>query len=235
MKRKRLLFGEQPKLISEDAPFAYVEAFKTLRTNFGFVTCRGEKQIVLVTSTLQNEGKSSVAINLAISLSQAGLRVLMIDGDMRNPSLHRYIHLQKKTQVGLSTLLAGNVTEEEAVMKSGLGFDIIPGGTIPPNPSELIGTKAMQELLLRMKERYDYVICDTPPVGIITDAAVLSPYCDGVLFVIRQKMASAMQIRKALGSLETVNARIFGTVLNRHGIAQRVKNAYTYYRSRKTE
>lgn len=217
-----------PRLISEKAPFAYVEAYKTLRTNFNFLTANGKNRIILVTSTLQDEGKSGLAINLAISLAQAGSKVLLIDADMRNPSLHRYLRLKMEAELGLSTLLTGEVKVGDCLMTTEQGVDVIAGGLIPPNPTELIGSEAMKELLQVASQRYDYVICDTPPVGIITDAAALSPLCDGVLFAIRQRFASKNQVHGALRNLQTVNAKILGAVMTNY-TAQKHDKGYGYY------
>lgn len=217
-----------PRLLSEKAPFAYVEAYNTLRTNFNFLTANGKNRIILVTSALQDEGKSGLAINLAISLAQAGSKVLLIDADMRNPSLHRYLRLKMDAGQGLSTLLTGEVKVGDCLMSTQQGIDVIAGGLIPPNPAELIGSDAMRELLQVASQRYDYVICDTPPVGIITDAAALSPLCDGVLFAVRQKFASKNQVHSALRSLRTVNAKILGAVMT-HYTAQKHGEGYGYY------
>ncbi len=202
-----------PHLVSEKTPFDYLEAYKTLRTNFNFTTVNGKNRIVLVTSSLQDEGKSGLAINLAISLVQAGNKVLLIDADMRNPSLYRYLSLEKEAGIGLSTLLTGEAKVGDCLMTTEQGVDVIAGGLIPPNPTELISSDAMRELLQVASRQYDYVICDAPPVGIITDAAALSSLCDGVLFVVRQKFATKNQVRSALRRLQTVNAKILGTVM----------------------
>ena len=205
-----------PQLISEKTSFAYIEAFKTLRTNFNFITANGKNRTILVTSALQDEGKSGLAINLAISLVQAGNKVLLIDADMRNPSLHRYLRLKLDAGLGLSTLLTGDVKVGDCLITTEQGVDVIAGGLIPPNPTELIGSDAMRELLQVASRQYDYVICDAPPVGIITDAAAMSPLCDGVLFAIRQRFASRNQVHSALRNLQSVNAKILGTVMTQY-------------------
>lgn len=219
-----------PQLISEKTSFAYVEAYKTLRTNFNFLTANGKTRTILVTSALQDEGKSGLAINLAISLVQAGNKVLLIDADMRNPSLHRYLQLKINPGIGLSTLLTGEVKVGDCLMTTEQGVDVIAGGLIPPNPTELIGSEAMRELLQVAAERYDYVICDAPPVGIITDAAALSPLCDGVLFAIRQRFASRNQVHSALRNLQSVNAKVLGTVMTRYSAQKNGKGCgYSRY------
>ena len=227
--KKKCHSFKTPQIIDATAPFAYGEAYKDLRTNFNFVAFNGKKKKIVVTSTLQDEGKSSVAVNLAISLAQTGSRVLLIDADMRNPSLHRYLKVKKEHDIGLSTLLNGNYRVGDWVLQTKYGIDIIPGGPTPPNPAELIGSPAMKSLLQGAEETYDYVICDAPPVGVITDAAALSAFCDGVLFVIRQGMAGKSQIMGALRKLETVDAKILGTVLNQYDIAQDMASGNKHY------
>lgn len=216
------------RLISEKMPFGYIEAYKTLRTNFNFITANGKNRTILITSAIQDEGKTGLAINLAISLVQAGHKVLLIDADMRNPSLHRYLRLKMDAGLGLSTLLTGDVKVGDCLITTEQGVDVIAGGLIPPNPAELIGSDAMRELLQVASRQYDYVICDTPPVGIITDAAALSPLCDGVLFAVRQRFASRNQVHAALRNLQTVNAKILGTVMTQYSVRRNGKG-YGYY------
>ena len=217
-----------PLLITDDAPFEYVESYKTLRTNFNFITANNKNRKIVVTSSLRDEGKSSLAINLAISLVQAGNKVLLIDADLRNPSLHRYLRLVKDAKKGLSNLLSGNVKVGECLVKTEYGFDTITGGPIPPNPAELIGSDAMGDLLNVAANHYDYIICDAPPVGIITDAAALSPLCDGVLYVIRQNGANKNQVKDALKNLQAVNAKILGAVMTQYVIPQGSAKRYRY-------
>ena len=230
-KKSKSVSVKAPLLISGTVPFEYEEAYKALRTSFNFVAMNGKKRKIVVTSTLQNEGKSSVAINLAISLAQAGSKVLLIDADTRNPSLHRYLRLKKDPTMGLSTLLTGEVKVGECLLHAEQGFDVIPGGPIPPNPVELVSSEAMKSLLQVASEHYDYIICDAPPVGVITDAAALSPLCDGVLFVVKQKFANKNQVHSALQSLQTVNAKILGVVLSQYDISKDAAKGYGYYRS----
>lgn len=220
-----------PQLINASVPFEYEEAYKALRTSFKFVAVNGKNRKFVVTSTLQGEGKSSVCINLAISLVQAGSKVLLVDADTRNPSLHRYLRLKKDPVMGLSTLLAGEMKVGDCLLHTEYGFDVIPGGPIPPNPVELVSSDAMKSLLDVATEHYDYVICDAPPVGVVTDAAELSPLCDGVVFVIKQKFANKNQVHSALQNLQKVNAKIVGTVLNQYDISRDADRGYGYYRS----
>ena len=217
------------RLITDEAPFEYMEAYKALRTNFNFLSLNGTNRKILITSSIPNEGKSSVLINLALSLAQIGKRVLVIDCDLRNPSLHRYLHNKRDPERCLSAVLAGSSDMEDCIVETIHGFDMLPGGTVPPNPVELISSQRMQDLLNKALETYDFVICDTPPVGVVTDAAVLSTLCDGVLFVLRQKMTKKNQVYGALRRLETVKANILGVILNHYDISDASDRDYGYY------
>ena len=229
-KKNKVVSTKMPQLIHTAAPFEYEESYKALRTNFKFVALNGKNRKIVITSTLQGEGKSSVAINLAISLVQTGSKVLLIDADMRKPSLHRYLRTKKDPLMGLSALLSGEMKVGDCLQNTEYGFDLIPGGPVPPNPVELISSEAMRALLHEAAEHYDYIICDAPPVGVITDAAALSPLCDGVLYVIRQKYANKHQVHGAIQSLQTVNAKILGTVLNQYDISKDAVKGYGYSR-----
>lgn len=234
-KNKKVSPSRNLRLISEKAPFEYVEAYKSLRTNFNFIAMNGKNRRIVVTSTLRDEGKSSVAINLSISLAQAGKKVLLIDADLRNPSLRRYLKLHVDEKIGLSDLLAGEAKVGDCLIETETGFDLIAGGAIPPNPAELISSNAMKSLLDVAAERYDYIICDAPPVGVISDAVALSPLCDGVIFVIRHKFANKNQIRRGLQSLQSLNAKILGVVFNQFEIPKSTGKYYGYYRSYRYE
>ncbi len=229
-KKKPVIHRNGPELITDSAPFEYVESYKALRTNFNFVTANGTNRKILITSALRDEGKSSIAINLSISLVQAGNKVLLIDADMRNPSIHRYLKMKKDPNAGLSTLLTSDIKVGECLIKTEQGIDVIPGGPIPPNPAELIASDGMRDLLNVAAKHYDYIICDTPPVGIITDAAAFSPLCDGVLYVIRHNFASKNQVNEAIKSLKTVNAKFLGTVMSQYTIPKNPGKRYGYHR-----
>ena len=227
-KKNKPVSNVAPHLITDNAPFEYVEAYKALRTNFNFITANRMNRKIVVTSALRDEGKSSLAINLAISLAQAHNKVLLIDADLRNPSLHRYLRIMKDNKIGLSKLLSGDVKVGDCLLHTEFGFDLIAGGLVPPNPAELIGSDAMRDLLAVAAKHYDYIICDAPPVGIITDAAALSPLCDGVLYVIRQNYANKNQIHDAINKLHTVNAKILGTVMTQCITSKNSGRRYAY-------
>jgi len=199
----------------EDAPFKYQEAFNSLRTNLKFISMQKECKKIVVTSSIPDEGKSCVAINLALSLASAGSFVLLIDCDLRKPSLHRYLNIPAGSRSGLTNVL-NNLGELD---KSNIhfvqkGFYVLTSGVIPPNPVEVLGSPVMGGFIEGLDRLYDYIIMDTAPVSVVTDAAVLSQFADGVLMVVRQKMVTFEQARQAKKNLDAVNANILGVALN---------------------
>ena len=222
------------EIVSDKSPFAYVEAYKTLRTNMNFIFRNNKYKKLVVTSSIPGEGKSSVSINLARVLAENGTRVILIDCDMRKPMLHKYLRAQRFRTRGLSTVLSGISTLEDSVATfSDLQFDLMTAGPIPPNPTELLASEEMEHLLDLLAKQYDYVICDTPPVSVVTDAAILSQYNAGVILVVRQKYATFKQAKKTKQNLEIVHADILGCVLNQYDVSKNVKetkqSSYYYY------
>lgn len=210
------------------APWNYVEAHKSLRTNLNFVSLDKQYRKILITSSIPKEGKSGLVINLGISLAENGSKVLVVDCDLRKPMLYKYLRIQHGS--GLTNLLAGEDTHENVIQTiPSCGFDFLDAGLIPPNPVELLGSTVFKEMIEELSSKYDYIIFDTPPVGIVTDAAVLSMITDGVIFVIRQKFAALDQIRLAKSNLEAVKADIIGTVLNDYDAAGTTKKGGYYY------
>ena len=200
-------------ILSSDSSFVVKEAYKTLRTNIRFSLPQSNCHRLCVTSGLPNEGKSITALNLAITLAETGQRVILIDGDLRRPVLARL--LIENGEPGLSNILAGMCTEEEAIHKDRYpNLDVILSGAVPPNPSELLSSPRMQELIESLSARYDYVLVDSPPVNVVTDACVLSSVLDGVVFVVRQNKSERESVERAVGQLKMAGAKILGFVLN---------------------
>lgn len=214
VQRTALIADERRNILSETSDFFIREAYKTLRTNtmFALAEQNGCKAVV-VTSSLQGEGKSTTALNLAISFAQMENRVLLIDCDLRRPKLARL--LDKRANVGLSNLLLDPSLLASAVLQSGIAhLDVILSGDIPPNPSELLGSVRMSELLSQLREQYDYILLDTPPVNMVTDAVVLAPKSDGVLFVVRAGQSERAPVMHAVEQLGYARVKILGFVLD---------------------
>lgn len=218
------------QIVSKTAPFSYVEAFKALRTNLNFVSVNSSLKKLVITSAIPNEGKSSVAVNLAVTLAETGSKVLIVDCDLRKPILHKYLKLGKTNSKGVTGILSGESTiDDSVVFFRDIKISVLVAGAIPPNPAELLGSKKMKELIKALETRFDYIIFDTPPVSVVTDSAVLTQFTDGVLLVIRQNLATIEQVKLAKKSLESVNANIVGAVLNNFNTAKSGKNSGYYY------
>ncbi|WP_138419850.1 CpsD/CapB family tyrosine-protein kinase [Aquibacillus sediminis] len=202
------------------------EQYRTIRTNLQFSSVDTELRSMLITSSGPAEGKSSVVSNLAIVFAQQGKKVLLIDADMRKPTMHYTFRLDNRQ--GLSSVLVGETALAETVVNSGVdNLDILSCGPIPPNPSELLGSKAMGKMLKEAMANYDLVIFDTPPVLAVTDAQILANICDGVLMVVRSKKTEYEAAKKAQQSLEPAKAKMLGVVLNDR--EQKKSNYYYYY------
>ncbi len=218
-------------ILTPDSPFAYKEAYKLLRTNLNFITSTiGNCKKIVVTSSMPNEGKSIFAINLAITLAENGSKVLLIDCDMRKPALHRYLRVKENYLRGLSTILSGKEELSNCVFfHPKHNFSFILAGTIPPNPSEMLGSQSMNDMLETLSGSFDYIICDAPPAGFVTDPIVLSRHADGVLLVVRQSNTRRNMVHNVKQSFESVNANLLGVVLNRCDIRD-VRDRYSYHR-----
>ena len=190
------------------------EAYRTLRTNLDFSSLDKPLKTMLVTSAGPEEGKSTVLANLAVTTAQAGRRVILVDCDLRRPTLHSIFNL--KNNVGLTTMIVDDTAMESPPLQdTGVeGLQLVSSGPLPPNPSELLGSRRMEEIIAALLERADVVLFDAPPVVAVTDAAVLATKVDGVLLVINAGGTKRDYARAAKARLEKVNANLLGAVLN---------------------
>ncbi|APH03451.1 CpsD/CapB family tyrosine-protein kinase [Bacillus weihaiensis] len=212
--RKQLFQLQNRSLISMTSPKSPIaEQFRTIRTNIQFSSIDQELQTIIVTSSGPAEGKSTTTANLAVVFAQQGKRVLLIDSDLRKPTVHYTFRLEN--HVGLSNVLTRQSTLQEAVKETAQEkLWVLSSGPIPPNPSELLGSKGMQVLLEQAKEEYDVIILDTPPVLAVTDAQVLSNIADGVVLVVSSGKTETESAKKAKELLDSAKAKILGVVLN---------------------
>jgi capsular exopolysaccharide synthesis family protein len=186
-------------------------------------------KLVQVSSPNVGEGKSMTAANLAIAIAQLGQTVILVDGDLHQPTQHRYF--QVLNNVGVTTALLGSMDQVEKMFKPTAipNLHLLPSGPLPPNPAELLGSKRMQELLESLKQKADIVVIDSPPVTVISDAVVLATRVDGVLIVFRSGKTRWENARNALNALKQVHARVLGVVLN--GTGSRTQDYYYRYRT----
>ncbi|MGD9590874.1 MAG: polysaccharide biosynthesis tyrosine autokinase [Mycolicibacterium sp.] len=201
------------------------ESFRKLRTNLHFLAVDNPPRVIVVTSSMPGEGKSTTAINVALALAEADHNVVLVDGDMRRPALVKYLDLVG--EVGFSTVLSGGATLEEALQKTRYaGLTVLTSGVVPPNPSELLGSQAARNLLSELRAKFDYVIVDSTPLLAVADAAILAAGSDGVLIIARFGRTRRDQLTHAVGTLEGVGAPLLGAVFTM--VPTRRGGAYGY-------
>lgn len=219
---------QHPAISFDKDNSAIAEAFRKLRTNLQFLSVDHPPRVIVVTSAMPNEGKSTVAINIALALAEAEHDVLLVDGDMRRPSLHKYLGLVG--QVGFSTVLSGAASLDEALQKTQYArLSVLAAGATPPNPSELVGSYTAKKLIDDMRGQFDYVIIDSSPQLAVTDAAILATNSDGVLLVARFGQTRREQLAHAVDTLKDVGAPILGVVFNMIPMGRGSSYSYHYY------
>ena len=219
-----------PDTISDKSKFAIVESYKAARTNIMFsLSADDEKKAFAVTSYSKGEGKSTVSANLAISFSKMEKRVLLIDCDLRRPNIHNLFKIENVR--GLSNVIGKMVSFNDAVHYNVLpNLDIIPSGTVPPNPSELMCSASFVELVKRLYDEYDYIIFDTPPIGVVADALLLKDLIAGFVVVARERSTTHGDLQKLLDSVKLADSKVLG--LLEVGCTQtfkKSKKGYYYY------
>jgi tyrosine-protein kinase len=215
-----------PVILRDEPLAAPSEAVRRLRTNLQFIDAGNRPKSIVISSSIPGEGKSTMAINLAVSLADTGARVILVDADLRRPSIAEYAGIEGG--VGLTTVLIGRADVEDVVQPLGITtLDLLPAGQLPPNPSELLGSPAMAGLLDRLTTSYDTVLLDSPPLLPVTDAAVLAKLAGGALVVVGADRIHRPQLQETLGSLQTAGAHVLGIVLNK--IDRREAGTYSYY------
>ena len=212
-----LIVERKPKSIA-------AEAYRSLRTNIQYSSFDKKYQTLVVTSANPGEGKTTVAGNLALVLAQGESKVLLVDCDMRRPSMHK--NFRVTNTYGISDLLIGKQKLETVVNKVNANLSVITAGNLPPNPAEMLASKAMTAFLEDMKNKYDYIVLDTPPLQAVTDAQILSTKADGTLVVVRAGVTKKEAVHNAVSMLKKVNGHVIGTVLN---AAENKKDKYYYY------
>ncbi len=203
---------DQKKILCQASPFVVKEAYSSIRTNLLFSQQGDECPVFVVTSPTANNGKSINSVNMAVSFAQMGKKTLLIDSDMRNPTLHRLFSIPVKN--GLSEILAG-LTDSITVSKTEIeNLSLLTAGKIPPNPSELLASERTDKLLAFVKQHYDCVFIDTPPVNLVTDPTAFATKSTGYIMVIKSGVTDTQSTKRAVDALQSLGANIVGFVLN---------------------
>ncbi|MBO5269649.1 MAG: CpsD/CapB family tyrosine-protein kinase [Clostridia bacterium] len=229
---------ETSKTLHKNLEFTATEQYKLLRTNLDFTLPEGEKcPVIGVSSSMRGEGKSTTSVNLSYVLAEKGSRVLLIDGDLRIPSIAKKMEIEGS--VGLTDLLMNKKLDMEQFKSTILDtWYILPAGNIPPNPSELLGSHRMEALLKELREIFDYIVIDLPPVNIVSDALSISGLISGMIIVIREGYTEKKELERCIRSLKLSNVNVLGCVMNEaqsgggsYGRYRKYRY-YKYYRSR---
>jgi succinoglycan biosynthesis transport protein ExoP len=216
---KRLVIATSSKeaveLVAQSRPHSQMaESYRALRTSLLLTNLGAPPKVIIVTSALPQEGKTTTSMNTALVLAQKGVRVLLIDADLRRPSIHKILGMGPRS--GLSNVLTGSATLQQTITRSSIlpNLYILPAGTPPPNPAELLASTNMRDVLEELRGQYDHIVVDTPPTLSVTDAVVLSPRADAIVLVIRSGQTTKQALRRSRDILTQVNAKVSGVLLN---------------------
>lgn len=225
-KKRKPLSQTSPGLVTVNKPMSQIsEQFRTIRTNIQFSMIDDDLKTIVITSANAGAGKSTVAANLAATFASEDKRVLLVDADLRKPTVHKIFSIRNNE--GLTTLLTDRDVElRDLVLRTRAeGLYVLPSGAIPPNPAELLSSNRMQDIEKEMMDAFDLVIFDMPPVLVVTDAQVMAARADGVVFVIPKGQENKDSILKSKDLLEKVKANVLGAVFNKVD----AKDSYSYY------
>lgn len=221
--------AEGQGLTTLDGMSSVVEAYRMLRTSVLLSTAGNPPKVILVTSSQPGEGKTTTAVNTAISLTQLGASVLLIDADLRRPAVHKAFKISHAR--GLSNYLSGKVALNDLIIDLPIqNLSVLPCGPIPPNPAELVSSERMKEMLRAASQLYDHIIIDSPPLINVTDPVILSTIVDGTILVVQAGRSTRDMLRRSRQELSGVGAKVFGVVLNNVDIKRDGYDEYYYYR-----
>ena len=211
-------------IVEKEPKSIAAESYRTLRTNIQYSSFDKEYKVIVITSSEPGEGKSTTAGNLALCMAQGDKKVILVDCDLRRPSIHKKFKVSNLA--GLSDVIIGKSDLSKVMHRYNKNLVLLTSGKIPPNPSEMLSSKAMESLLEELKGAFDYIILDTPPVQAVTDSQILSTKADGTILVVRAERTKKESVNNAINLLKKVNANIIGTVLNGINVS---RNKYYYY------
>lgn len=210
----RRSINDSSLIVSMNPKSPISEVYRILRTKIHFSSKDQEFKTLMITSTQTGEGKTTTISNLAVTYAQEGKRVLLIDADMRKPSLHRVFSVPNHQ--GLSTLLTGHTSVQDSIQETIVSnLSLLPSGPVPTNPAELMDSAVMRELLEQLKPEFDVILLDTPSVLSVSDSVIVSALCDGVVMIVASGKVRKDHLRKAKEQLDHVNARMLGVVINK--------------------
>ncbi len=228
---KRLVIAsskEAVEMVAQARPHSQMaESYRALRTSLLLTNLGAPPKVIMITSALPQEGKTTTSMNTALVLAQKGIRVLLIDADLRRPSIHKILGMGPRS--GLSNVLTGSATLQQTITRSSIlpNLSILPAGTPPPNPAELLASANMRDVLEELRGQYDHIVLDTPPTLSVTDAVVLSPRADAIVLVIRSGQTTKQALRRSRDILTQVNAKVSGVLLNAVDLSS--PDYYYYY------
>ena len=216
-------------IISYNDPKSVIsEQYRAIRTNIEYSNVDQNTKTILVTSSDKNEGKTTTVSNLAVSFANLNKKVLILDCDLRNASIHKMFKINNI--YGLTDILAKDRAVDKCIQETELeNLYVLTAGAIPPNPAEILSSDKMKNLIEDLKNIYDYIFIDTPPIGLVTDAGVLSSFTDGVVLVVKSESVEKKYLEETKKKLDAVDARILGAILNSYKSEQKDYNYYSYY------
>lgn len=228
--KKKIRIPEVQKIISSDTDFDTAETYKSIRTNIMFSMPKTDGgKVIVVTGALPEEGKTTTTVNLAITFAQTGAKTVLVDCDLRKSRVHRYLQIERDR--GVTNVVCGFLSLDDAIKKNvRQNLDCLTAGEVPPNPAELLQTDEFKNMICALKQQYDYIFIDTPPVTFVTDAAILAKDCSGVVVVARCEFTTYDLLDSAIEELNKSGAKILGVIV--HDCAAKYKK-YGYYKAYK--
>lgn len=217
--------NSNPYVMDSSLKFKITEAYKTIRTNLAFSLIKKGCRKIIISSSCPSEGKSTMSVNIAVSIAQTEAKVLLIDADLRRPKVHRFLALHNSP--GVTNYLSEMNSLDEVIRQTQYpNLQVITAGSLVPNPSEMLSSEPFKELLEEMEKKYDYIVIDSTPLNVVADALPIIKLCDGVVVVVREKVSTYTELDAAIKQLELIDAKILGFIYN--GVTESKHRYYSY-------